>query len=67
MKKFDVTLFGDDAIEQIANMKFTEREQIILDFVFSQDEKYTDEEYYNISYSFAENNGLNEKGFVVVE
>ena len=64
MKKFDVTMFGEDAIEQICNMKFTEKESIILEFVFSHDEIFSDEEYYNLAYKFAETNGLNERGFV---
>ena len=41
-------------------MKFTEQEQIILDFVLKQDEKYTDEEYINLAFEFAEKNGLNQ-------
>lgn len=56
----DVSKYGEDSLEQISNMKFTEQEQIILDFVLKQDEKYTDEEYINLAFEFAEKNGLNQ-------
>lgn len=56
----DISKYGEDSLEQISNMKFTDKESIILEFVLSQDNKYSDEEYINLAFEFAENNGLND-------
>ena len=45
----DISKYGEDSLEQISNMKFTDKESIILEFVLSQDNKYSDEEYINNS------------------
>ena len=58
-KAFDVTKFGEDAIEQVSNMRFTDGEKKILDFAISLDEEFSDEDYYELAYYFAEHNGLN--------
>ena len=58
-KDFDVTKFGEDAVEQISNMKFTSGEKKILDFALALDEEFSDEDYYELAYYFAKNNGLN--------
>ena len=65
MKKFDVTKFGDSAIEQVENMRFTDAEKQILDYAQKVDEcEFSDEQYYELAYYFAQRNGLNEKGFI---
>jgi hypothetical protein len=57
---FDVTKYGDDALEQISNMQFTTGEQKILEFAFHLDEdEFSDEDYYELAYYFAKHNGLN--------
>ena len=41
-------------------MKFTKAQQHILDCAMELDEcEFTDEEYYELAFYFAENNGLN--------
>lgn len=58
---FDVTRFGEDAEEQISNMKFTRAEKRILKYAHKQDEdEFSDEEYYDLAFYFAEHNGLND-------
>lgn len=39
-------------------MKFTKEEKLILKYAFSIEE-FSDEEYFNLAFYFAENNGLN--------
>ncbi len=59
-KSFDVTKFGEDTLTQISNMKFTKAQQHILDCAMELDDcEFTDEEYYELAFYFAENNGLN--------
>jgi hypothetical protein len=57
-KKFNVEDFGDSSFEQVENMKFTEEEKLILEYAFSLEE-FSDEDYFNLAFYFAENNGLN--------
>ena len=61
MAKLDVTKFGDDALEQISNMQFTERQKAILNYVLEHDDFFSDEEYYELAFYYAEHNGLNNK------
>ena len=65
MERFDVTKFGESAAEQVENMNFTEAEKKILDSARSIDDcEFSDEQYYELAYYFAQHNGLNEKGFI---
>jgi hypothetical protein len=65
MRKFDVTKFGVNAAEQVENMNFTDAEKQILDYAQKVDEcEFSDEQYYELAYYFAQRNGLNEKGFI---
>ena len=65
MKKFDVTKFGESAAEQVENMRFTDAEKQILDYAKNVDEcEFSDEQYYELAYYFAQRNGLNGKGFI---
>ena len=57
--KFGPSKFGDDAIEQVENMKFTSGEKKVLDLVMELDDEFTDEEYFELACYFAERNGLN--------
>lgn len=57
---FDVTKFGEDAQSQIENMRFTKAEQMILEYAFGlEEEEFSDEDYYELAFYFAEHNGLN--------
>jgi hypothetical protein len=59
-KDFDVTKFGEDAQSQIENMRFTKAEQMILEYAFGlEEEEFSDEDYYELAFYFAEHNGLN--------
>ena len=65
MRKFDVTKFGDSAMEQVENMRFTDAEKQILDYAQKVDEcEFSDEQYYELAFYFAQRKGLNEKGFI---
>jgi hypothetical protein len=65
MRKFDVTKFGDSAIEQVENMRFTDAEEQILDSARNIDDcEFSDEQYFELAFYFAQRNGLNEKGFI---
>lgn len=57
--KLDVTKFGEDAIEQIENMNFTDEDKAKLEEAFESD--VTDEEYFDLAFELAEKNGLNFK------
>ena len=64
-KIFDVTKFGESAAEQVENMRFTDAEKQILDYALKVDEcDFSDEQYYELAYYFAQRNGLNENGFI---
>ena len=64
-KIFDVTKFGESAAEQVENMRFTDAEKQILDYAQKVDEcEFSDEQYYELAFYFAQRNGLNEKGFI---
>ena len=58
---FDVSRFGDDTLEQIDNMRFTDAQKMILNYALELEERgFSDEEYYELAFFFAEHNGLNE-------
>ena len=60
-ESFDVSRYGDDALEQIDNMQFTNAQKKILDYAFKlEGYGFSDEEYFELAFFFAEHNGLNE-------
>ena len=57
---FDVSRFGDDTLTQISNMYFTDAQRMILDYALKLEEQgFSDEEYYDLAFYFARQNGLN--------
>ena len=58
---FDASRFGDNTFSQIDNMQFTDAQKMILKYALELEEQgFSDEEYYDLAYYFAEHNGLNE-------
>ena len=55
---FRIETFGEDAIEQISNMRFSDAQKKIIDFAFYL-EDFDDEELFDLAFFFAQNNGLN--------
>ena len=54
---FDVTKFGAGSQSQIENMRFTKAEQMILEYAFGlEEEEFSDEDYYELAFYFAEHN-----------
>ena len=57
---FDASRFGDDTLTQISNMYFTDAQRMILDYALKLEEQgFSDEEYYDLAFYFARQNGLN--------
>ena len=59
-EEFEPSNFGEDTFDQIDNMRFSPAEKKILEYAFSlEDEGFSDEEYFDLAYFFAKQNGLN--------
>ena len=59
---FDASRFGDNTFSQIDNMQFTDAQKMILKYALELEEQgFSDEEYYDLAYYFAEHNSFCKK------